>query len=183
MPDELIDIVTENNELTGIQKMKSESHRLGLWHRASHVWIYNSQKEILLQLRAKEKSLFPDTWDVSVGGHINADENPLDTAVRETEEELGIKIRKENLEFFKIQQIQAISNEIINNEFMYVYFYRYDGGVASIKLQKGEVAEIKFLPIDKIRTMFIENPQKFTHKQDYLFAVFDAIASHNLSSK
>ena len=59
MADELIDIYDENNKPLGIQKMKSEAHRDGLWHRASHVWIYNSKGEILLQLRAKNKELWP----------------------------------------------------------------------------------------------------------------------------
>lgn len=177
MPDELIDIVTENDELTGIQKTKKEAHKDGSWHRAVHIWIYNSAGEVMIQLRSKEIDLFPDTWDVSVGGHIGALEDPLDTAVRETGEELGITIKKENLEFFKIQKIQAICNEITNKEFLYVYFYRYDGGANNTKLQKAEVAEIKFLPVEEIRNMFLKNPEKFTHKQDYLFAVFDALAS------
>ena len=58
MADELIDICDENNNLIDIQKMKSEAHKDGLWHRASHIWIYNSNGEILLQLRAKEKPLY-----------------------------------------------------------------------------------------------------------------------------
>ena len=54
MVDELIDIFDENNNALNVQKMKSEAHKLGLWHRASHIWIYNSSGEILLQLRAKK---------------------------------------------------------------------------------------------------------------------------------
>lgn len=37
MPDEMIDICDENNNLTGIQKKKSEAHESGLWHRAAHI--------------------------------------------------------------------------------------------------------------------------------------------------
>lgn len=68
MGDELVDICDENNNLHGIRKTTSEAHRAGLWHRASHVWIYNSKGEILLQLRAKEKLLYPDMWDISAAG-------------------------------------------------------------------------------------------------------------------
>jgi len=52
-----------------------------------------------LQLRAKNKKLFPNKWDVSVGGHISAGEEPLTTAVRETKEELGLEISREDLVF------------------------------------------------------------------------------------
>ena len=53
MTDELIEICDENNNRLGPQKMKSEAHREGLWHRTSHIWIYNSAKEILCQKSKK----------------------------------------------------------------------------------------------------------------------------------
>jgi len=37
LADELIDIYDEDNKPTGVQKMKSEAHRQGLWHRAAHI--------------------------------------------------------------------------------------------------------------------------------------------------
>ncbi|MCK5107656.1 MAG: NUDIX hydrolase, partial [Nanoarchaeota archaeon] len=65
--DELIDIVNEDNVIIG-QAMKSEAHAKGLWHRLAVIWIYNSKGQILLQLRTKDRDLYPDVWDVSVGG-------------------------------------------------------------------------------------------------------------------
>ncbi len=82
MADELIDIVDENNKLTGVRKMKSEAHKKGLWHRASHVWIYNSKNELLIQLRAKDKVTDADRWDMAAAGHVGAGEETLATAVR-----------------------------------------------------------------------------------------------------
>lgn len=72
MADELIDIFDENNNPRGIQKLKSEAHKEGIWHRAVHIWIYNLKGEILLQLRSKNKELYPDRWDVSAAGHGGA---------------------------------------------------------------------------------------------------------------
>ncbi len=95
MADELIDICDENNNLLGIRKMKSEAHWEGLWHRAAHTWIYNSRKEVLLQLRAKNKELYPAVWDYAAAGHISAGEEPLDASVRETQEEIGLSAKKE----------------------------------------------------------------------------------------
>lgn len=86
MADELIEIYNGNNEPLGIEKMKSEAHRNGLWHRASHIWIYNSAGEILLQLRAENKELYPNMWDISAAGHISAGEEPIISALREMEE-------------------------------------------------------------------------------------------------
>lgn len=143
MADELIDICDENNNLLGIQKMKSEAHRTGLWHRAAHVWVYNSKGEILLQLRAKGKSLFPSMWDVSAAGHISAGEEPIVSALRETKEEIGLLVRKEYLELFKIVKWQGIFRQINNKEFYYVYLFKYDKGIADLKIQEEEVETIR----------------------------------------
>jgi len=100
--DELIDIYDESNEPLGFRKMKSEAHREGLWHRASHVWIYNKRGEILLQLRAKSKELNPLKWDISAAGHISLGEEPIAAALRETKEELGLSIEANSLTFLKV---------------------------------------------------------------------------------
>lgn len=64
MADELIDICDEQNNLTGETVMKSVAHTKGLFHRSTHVWIYNSQGEMLLQLRAKEKKIYQEVWTI-----------------------------------------------------------------------------------------------------------------------
>jgi 8-oxo-dGTP diphosphatase len=44
---------------------------------------------ILLGRRAAERTFYPDVWDI-FGGHVEADEEPEHTLVRELQEELGI---------------------------------------------------------------------------------------------
>jgi len=144
MADELIDIYNENNEPTGIKEMKSIAHRDGLWHRTAHVWIYNSEGEILLQLRAKNKELYPDMWDISAAGHIGAGESEIVSAIREISEEIGIDASESDLNFFKTRKHATTYKKIINNEFCYIYFFKYDKPIASLKLQKEEVGDLKF---------------------------------------
>lgn len=183
MADELIDVVSENDEATGIQKMKSEAHKDGSWHRVAHIWIYNSKREVLLQLRAKNKKLYPDLWDVSAAGHVTAGEDVITSAKREIGEEIGIKINKDNLYFFKKTKVPLIYKSMINNEFYYIYFYRYDGDISNLKLQTAEVAQIKFVPINQIKTDYQKNPDKYTPNPKYWFEVLNALTSHNLSLK
>ncbi|MFA5188918.1 MAG: NUDIX domain-containing protein [Patescibacteria group bacterium] len=180
MSDELIDICDKENNLTGEQKMKSEAHEKGLWHRAAHIWIYNSQGEVLLQLRAKEKLLFPNLWDVSVGGHVIAGEDPIDTGIRELEEEIGLNVQKDDLYFFKIIKDQVVSQGLKNNEFYYVYFLKYDGDPHKLKLQVEEVQEIKFFPIEKITKELKTKPEKFVAPyRDYWSEVLNEIKKIN----
>lgn len=175
MPNELIDICDENNNPLGYKKRISEAHKEGLWHRAAHVWIYNSEAEVLLQLRAKDKKLFPDRWDVSAAGHINAGEDPLTTAVRETEEELGIAVKPRNLEFFKVRKTAIKLEEIENKEFYYIYFLRFNGVTADLTIQKEEVAEVEFLPVEEIEKQLKSVPEKFVPHGNYWFEIINEV--------
>jgi isopentenyl-diphosphate delta-isomerase len=81
MVDEMIKIYDENNNYINKNLMKSVAHRDGLWHRTSHICIYNSEGKILLQKRASCKELLPDMWDISVAGHVGYDDCELSAAV------------------------------------------------------------------------------------------------------
>lgn len=176
MADELIDIVDENNNPTGEKKMKSEAHREGLWHRAAHIWIYNSKGEVLLQLRAKNKELWPDVWDVSAAGHVSAGEEPIISGLREIQEEIGLDVKKEDLEFYKIVIEKVNFNNAVNNEYHYVYFLKYDGDISKLKVQEEEVEKIEFLPIEEIRKGMADHTNKyFPHEEGYWEEILDAI--------
>jgi 16S rRNA (adenine1518-N6/adenine1519-N6)-dimethyltransferase len=65
-------------------------HREGLMHRAVHVFILNRQGDLFLQKRSHRKDRFPNRWDSSAAGHVDAGESYDDCAHRELREELGI---------------------------------------------------------------------------------------------
>lgn len=174
MADELIDIFDENNNSLNLQKMKSEAHKNGLWHRTAHIWIYNSKGEILLQLRAKDKKLYPGKWDISASGHVSANEEPIISALREIEEETGLSVKKDDLEFVQIRKKERNFGNIVN-EFYYVYFLKFDEDVNSLKLQKEEVEAVKFLPISKVEEELKNHYEKYFPHGDYWFDVISEI--------
>ena len=175
MTDELIDICDENNNLLGIQKVWSEVHKNGLWHRASHVWIYNSKGEILLQLRAKGKELYPDMWDISAAGQVEAGEEPIISGLRETEEEIGLSVKEGDLEFFKVKKRKTIFRNIKDSEFCYAYFLKFDGDIKKLKLQDEEVQSIQFLPLEKIEEELKTNPERYAPHGNYWFEVINKV--------
>jgi len=175
MVDELIDICDENNNLLGIQKRKSWAHKMGLWHRASHIWIYNSKGEILLQLRAKEKALYPHMWDVSIAGHAKAGEDPITSGLREVKEEIGLKLKKEDLKFFTIKKNKVIFRDIKNNTFDYVYFFKFDGEINKLKLQSKEVQKIQFFSFNKIEEELKTKFKEYAPRGNYWFEIINEI--------
>jgi isopentenyldiphosphate isomerase len=171
MADELIDIYNEDNESFGSPKMKSEAHRGGLWHRASHVWIYNDKGEILLQLRSKEKELNPDRWDVSAAGHIQTGEEPIDAAIRETKEEIGLAIDLKDLDFLKIRKIDEVVGNIKNKEFQYIYIFKFNGDLKDLVLQEEEVSEVRFAAIIEIEEGLKSSPEKYVRHGNGWFEI------------
>lgn len=179
MADELIDICDEYNNLTGETIMKSKAHREWIWHRTAHVWIYNSQKELLLQLRAAQKELYPSMWDISAAGHVPSEEEPIEGAIREIEEEIWLQIKEDELKFSHIYQVTARYKEIINREFSYVYFLKYDGDINNLKLQKEELTDIKFMDLDYLEKDLKENPDNYVPHWEYREEVIHKVRKFN----
>ncbi len=176
MADELIDVFNDRNEPLGRPLMKSEVHRKGLWHRASSIWIYNSKGEILLQLRATQKNLYPNVWDVCAG-HIAAGEEPIIAAVRELEEEIGLWVAPEALELYNMAPKQQVYKEIVNNEFEYIYILLWNGSITQLTMQKEEVAKIQFFNIDTLKQELETTPHHYAPPIAHWFEMIEEIRS------
>ncbi len=175
MADELIDIVDENNTLLGIQKMKSAAHRDGLWHRTAHVWIYNSRGEILLQLRAKDKDLYPNLWDISAAGHLAAGEDVTDGAIRETQEEIGLKIDRNSLDFLEIRKTIDNYDEGCDKEFNYIYLLKFDGEIKDLIFEDNEVQTVKFIDTNTLEHELKNNSDIYVPREEYWYKIIDIV--------
>lgn len=148
MADELIDILNNEGKATGQTALKSEAHRLGLYHASTHVWLYTSDGYILIQKRAANKDTYPGLWDISVAGHISAGETPITSALREVKEEIGLTISKKELFFLKTQLIEKQpALNMYDNELNHIYLCRQDISINKLKIQVEEVAAIKLISI------------------------------------
>lgn len=156
-----IAICDENGTVTGGYD-EDETHRLGLWHQSSHVWIYTEEGDIMLQQRAWEKRVYPGLWDISAAGHVQKGESPRSAAIRETREELGLTLDLNRLESIGIKKVSELLRTIgwPNNEFCYLFFYKMMGRESAyINTDRKEVAATRFIPL---RTFRIEITNKIT---------------------
>ena len=117
--EEYFDLVDTNNNLLGKSKLRKDVHRDGDWHRAIHLWIQNSNGDLLLQKRSKEKKLFPNLWHMAVAGHV---EHPtsldcVQTCIKEAKEELGIDLVEQQLTFLFTLKWKYSANGINDAEF------------------------------------------------------------------
>lgn len=167
---EFFDILDEKGRSTGKKKLRSEVHRDGDWHRAIDVWIINPKKELLIQKRSVQKESYPGLWEVSCSGHVEAGESSLKSAVRELEEELGVKINSEKLKFlFEDKEINITNNDtFINKEFKEVYLLKLDLPIEKYNIQFEEVEAVKYVHYKKLDELIKKNHGDFVpHEQLY----------------
>ena len=175
---ELFDVLNDKGQFTGESKTIEEVHRLGLWHRTVHVWIVNSQNELLIQKRSVQMQFCPNLWDISSAGHIEAGQSSVGTAVKEIEEELGLHLSQSDLKriFTVVQQFEWNNGILKNNEYNDVYLVKKDLDINELKFDPVEVAEVRLIGIKELENRIKDKDESFVnHDAEYeeLFKYFD----------
>jgi isopentenyl-diphosphate delta-isomerase type 1 len=129
-PEEIFDVVDANDRVTG-RLPRSEVHRLGLRHRATHVLVFNSRGELFVQQRALTKDMWPGVWDSSCSGHVDGGEEYDACAARELGEELGLPAGTRPERWFRLEATPESGME-----FCWVYRLSHEG---PFRLQESEV--------------------------------------------
>lgn len=164
---ELIDEYDKNGNYKGVID-KDVAHRDGLWHKAVHVWIVNDDDEIMLQYRCSKKKFFPNVWDTSFAGHIDAGETSLDAVIREGKEELGINVNTSKLTHLFTMKETLVYKDIKSNEFVDVFLLRDNIKLDTLVLQDIEVGATKYMKIDRFFEA-IKDPEEgiMDHQEEY----------------
>ena len=182
--EEYIDIVNNTGEPTGQSAPKTEIHSKGLYHNTVHIWLYTSKGNILLQQRAASKAICPLLWDVSVAGHVDAGETLTEAAIREIEEEIGLKIQEKNLKKIGVFPcFQTYPNGMIDNEFHHTFTALLNVNLSELSPQKEEVEALKLVNISEFKDL-LNNSDKNGHfvssNYDYYITVLKAINKKNI---
>ena len=163
--EETFDVLNSNGGFTGQTATRNECHSKGLWHRAIVVFIVspNGQK-VLLQKRSKNKKLWPDMWDVAVGGHVDAGEFGYQAGLREAKEELGIELTPQDLIYIGSATSENIEGDIINRHFNDYFVTHLDLDPAKITLQPEEVQEVKWISLNEFENFLTNDSGSITDK-------------------
>ena len=154
---EYIDVCDESGRPTGEIVDRDTAHKNGILHRTSHVWVIRIREgryDVLLQKRSSDKESFPGMYDASSAGHIPAGSDPLLSVIREMGEEIGIHAKPDELAFagtFHCSYEERFHGEPFrDNEIRYAYVYRGPVDIEKLTLQKSEVEEVRWFPLDGI---------------------------------
>lgn len=154
---EYLDIVDATGTPTGETVSRDIAHREGICHRTAHVWVIRPNDQgydILLQKRTMSKESHPGMYDTSSAGHIPAGSEPLDSALRELSEELGIVAVPDQLTYigtFHIQYEEVFHDKLFrDNEFSRVYVYKEPLDITTLRLQASEVDEVRWFDLEAV---------------------------------
>ncbi len=142
---EYLDVVDENNNVIG-KETRANIHKQQLFHRAVHIIVLNSKGEMFIQKRSHLKDSYPKHWDVSAAGHLNVGESYEDAAIRELEEELGVK----GVELSFVGDIKGCPET--DYEFIRIYKCIYD---SEMNINPDEIIDGLFVRIAELKKILI----------------------------
>ncbi len=163
---ELWDLLSAEGKPTGRTIVRGgNSLRSGEYHLVVHIWPINDYGSILIQKRTKTKKLMPGMW-AATGGAAIAGETSVKAAARELGEELGIIVKPEDLKLVK--RIKR------RNSFIDMWTVRVNVKVPELKLQKSEVAEVKWVNKTTLAGM-IDSGEFHDYGKDYFNLVYGLV--------
>lgn len=174
--EEYFDVLNEEGNYIGKVESREKCHKEGLWHKAVVVFIINSKDQVLLQRRSPNKKLWPNMWDVTAGGHVLTGEFGFQTIIRETKEELGIELNKNEITFLGSSRSSNVKGDIVNNHFNEYYIANKDIDETKLKLQEEEVSEVKWIDKNEIIEKIKDNYNGITDKKgcwEYLIKYYE----------
>jgi isopentenyldiphosphate isomerase len=137
---ELVDALDDDGNVVGTVT-RGEVRADNLWHRSVFIVVVNATDEILVHRRAEWKDLWPDRWDIAVGGVVGAGEPWELAAARELAEEIGVSVELGYLgeDVYADDEVREVAR---------VYHARTEG---PFTFADGEIVEAAWVPVAQLR--------------------------------
>jgi isopentenyl-diphosphate delta-isomerase len=154
-PEYVVLVDEQDNELGTMEKL--QAHREGKLHRAISVFVFNSEKKLLLQKRADGKYHSAGLWTNTCCSHPHPHENVQHAATRRLQEEMGMQCKLNHV--FSFTYNAKFENNLSEHEFDHVFFGISD---ATPKSHPEEVSDWKYLGLAEIEGELKQNPEQFS---------------------
>ena len=169
MNTEIWDVLDSNGLPTGKTAVRGKCFlRPGEYHLVVHIWIVSPDGKFLLQRRSDQKQLMPGEW-AATGGAAVSGESSFAAARRELFEELSIPSDETTLK--KILRLKR------RNSLLDIWLITCDTNPQELKLQKSEVAEVRWVDESQLHDM-IGKGLFHNYGKEYFKQVLDAINAH-----
>ena len=148
----MLDLYDKTLKLTGKTIERGQHVPFGYMIPIVAVLVYNDQGKYLIQKVAASKG----NYYASTAGHVQSGETDFAKAMlREMEEEIGLKVKKEDLKLVKIRRYEF--------KFTFLYLLRSNVSVDDLKLQTEEVESVRWMSIAEIEELCRQGLFNRTH--------------------
>jgi 8-oxo-dGTP pyrophosphatase MutT (NUDIX family) len=151
---EIWDLYDENRAPTGETHVRGEKIPEGRYHLVVHVWIRNRRGEYLVSRRSANRPTYPLLWEC-VGGSALAGESSLDAALRETLEEVGIRLPAAGGKV-AYSLLRDRVGGVRYGDIMDAWLFSYEGDADLARATTDEVAEAEWMTPARIRALEAE---------------------------
>lgn len=154
-------LVNEQDRELGTADIYEAHQGKGLKHRALSVILYrikDQKTEILLQKRAQAKPIFKRLWSNTCCTNMRPGDEYLSRAVSRLDEEMGIKIKPEDLRIlyrFSYEAEDLAQPGWSENELDTVLTGKWDG---KVKINPEEAEDYKWTPWEELKREVEKNP-------------------------
>lgn len=138
---ELLDIYDRDGNKKGITVFRGEYIRPDDYILVVHVYIYNENREFLIQRRSRKKKVNSGKWDIT-GGAVQAGEDSKTAAIRETSEEIGVQLDPDLMHY--------AGRSISVKHLVDIYFAKAEVDISACCLQEEEVSEVKMISAERL---------------------------------
>ena len=166
---EMVDLYDENRLPLGRTAERYAPKGEGEYRVVVHICVFDSRGRLLIQQRSREKAVWPEAWDVSAAGGVDAGETSRQAAEREFREELGVALDLTGVRpscTVNFEFLDKIMGTCQFGGFDDFFLVERDLGLEELTLQKEEVARARWAELPEILDMvdrgeFIDYPKSF----------------------
>ncbi len=149
-------LVNKKDKVVGFETKEKCHQGKGILHRAFSVYLFNNKGQLLIQQRSKFKKRWPLYWANTCCSHPSQDESYVKAGERRLKEEFGFSCSLKMVDKFQYQApYKDVGSE---NEMCAILVGEYDG---KIKANPKEIADWKWVDIDKLQDDFGKNPGRY----------------------
>ncbi len=169
-----VDVINSDNQDVGYKQPLDLANKKGLWHRSVHAMVRLHDGRYVIEKRSNKIIFAPGLLDITVGGGIDAGETPEQAIIREIKEEIGVKIRPDQLKLLNVTEGSRYHPKYrrYSRGFSYNYFVRLEPNQEGLKAQQSEVAQLMLASHAQVKKLVRSHRLKHFGRLNYLYKLY-----------